>query len=102
MAEMSNAINMSFRVDKDLKKEADTLFKRLGLNTSVALNMFLRQSVEEQGIPFNSSLNPKPSRRLLKALKEADKIEKGLIKTKTYKNVDELFEDLDKWNTTSG
>ena len=41
MANISNAINMSFRVDKDLKKQADELFKNLGMNTSVALNMFL-------------------------------------------------------------
>lgn len=43
---------MSFRVDKKLKKQADALFKSLGLNTSVALNMFLAQCVHEQGIPF--------------------------------------------------
>ena len=41
MANISNAINMSFRVNKKLKKDADKLFKELGLNTSVALNMFL-------------------------------------------------------------
>jgi len=93
--EASNATNMSFRVDKELKKEADTLFKRLGLNTSVALNMFLRQSVEDQAIPFNSSLK-KPSRRLLKALKEAEKIESGKKYAKSYNNIEELFEDLDK------
>ena len=48
----SNTTNMSFRVDKKLKKQADLLFKSLGLNTSVALNMFLAQCVHEQGIPF--------------------------------------------------
>lgn len=45
MANISNAINMSFRVDKNLKKQADDLFKKLGMNTSVALNMFLTQCV---------------------------------------------------------
>lgn len=48
----SNTTNMSFRVDKNLKKKADILFRNLGLNTSVALNMFLAQCVREQGIPF--------------------------------------------------
>ncbi len=48
----SNTTNMSFRVDKTIKKKADALFKSLGLNTSVALNMFLTQCVREQGIPF--------------------------------------------------
>lgn len=41
ITEISNAINMSFRVDMGLKKQADKLFKKLRMNTSVALNMFL-------------------------------------------------------------
>ena len=80
MAEMSNAINMSFRVDKNLKKQADELFKKLGMNTSVALNMFLSQSVREQSIPFVSSMET-PNARLINALKEAEAIETGNIKT---------------------
>ena len=56
MANISNAVNMSFRVDKTLKNEADKLFKSLGLNTIVALNMFLAQSVREQSIPFISKI----------------------------------------------
>ncbi len=56
MANITEAINMSFRVDKELKKQADKLFKNLGLNTSVALNMFLTQCVREQAIPFTLSM----------------------------------------------
>lgn len=57
MTSMSNSVNMSFRVDKDLKKQADELFKNLGMNTSVALNMFLTQSVRQQALPFLPSMN---------------------------------------------
>lgn len=46
---------MSFRVDKELKKQADTLFRELGLNTSVALNMFLAQCIRNQALPFTPS-----------------------------------------------
>lgn len=52
MAKISEPINMSFRVDKELKQKADKLFKELGLNTSVALNMFLSQCVRNQALPF--------------------------------------------------
>ena len=55
----SNTTNMSFRVDRKLKKQADALFKSLGLNTSVALNMFLAQCVHEQGIPFTPKITSK-------------------------------------------
>lgn len=95
MANISNAINMSFRVDKELKQQADELFKNLGMNTSVALNMFLTQSVREQSIPFTPTMNI-PNKRLISALEEAEAIENGKIETKHYKNFEEALEDLDE------
>ena len=98
MENVSNTINMSFRVDKTLKNDADILFNKLGLNTSVALNMFLSQCVREQALPFVPSMNVsesnKPSRRLIKATKEADDILSGKIKAKGYNNVEEFINDM--------
>lgn len=94
MANISNAINMSFRVDKDLKKQADDLFKSLGMNTSVALNMFLTQSVREQAIPFIPSMEV-PNARLIKAMEEVEVIESGKIKSKKYKTFEEALEDIE-------
>jgi len=95
MANISNAVNMSFRVDKKLKKEADTLFKDLGLNTSVALNMFLNQCVREQGLPFVVTKKVS-SGRLAEAYKEAEAIASGVIKAKTYKTFEEAIDDIDE------
>ena len=47
---------VTVRVDKDLKESADSLFERLGLNMSVAFNMFLRKAVNEDAIPFPVSV----------------------------------------------
>ena len=94
MANISNAINMSFRVDKNLKKQADTLFKKLGINTSAALNMFLTQSVREQSIPFVPTMNV-PNERLLSAIKEVEDIESGKLKAKRYKTFEDALKDLD-------
>ena len=97
MANVSNAVNMSFRVDKDLKKQADILFKKLGMNTSVALNMFLTQSVLEQGIPFIVTLRTnEPKRELLESLEEAKEIRNGTKKVQSYKNIKELKKALDE------
>ena len=93
MANISNSINMSFRIDKNLKKQADELFKSLGMNTSVALNMFLTQSVREQSIPFIPSIEV-PNARLLSALEEAEKIKAGKIKAKKYNSFEEVLEDI--------
>lgn len=94
MANISNAINMSFRVDKDLKKQADELFRNLGMNTSVALNMFLTQSVREQSIPFIPSIEV-PNARLISAIEEVEAIESGKIKAKKYKTFEEAIENID-------
>ena len=94
MADISNAINMSFRVDKNLKKQADELFKKLGMNTSVALNMFLSQSVREQRIPFIPSIEV-TNARLISAMEEVEAIENGKIEAKKYKTFEEALEDID-------
>ena len=94
MADISNAINMSFRVDKNLKKQADELFKKLGMNTSVALNMFLSQSVREQRIPFIPSIEV-PNARLISAMEEVEAIENGKIEAKKYKTFEETLESIE-------
>lgn len=40
MENISNTTNLNVRVDSNLKKESDALFKKLGLNMSTAINMF--------------------------------------------------------------
>lgn len=94
MANISKTTTMSIRVDKNLKKEADILFKKLGLNTSVALNMFLNQCILEQGIPFIPSLEV-PNARLISAIDEADDIMSGKKKTKVYNSFNDLVKDID-------
>ena len=95
MTNPSDTINMSFRVNKNLKTQADKLFKNLGMNTSVALNMFLTQSVREQALPFQPNMiASEPNAELKAALQELDDIEKGKIKVKGYHNVNTFIEDM--------
>ncbi len=65
-------VNVTFRVDENLKKQADVLFSELGLNMSTAFNIFLRQSVREQQIPFQVSKNV-PNAQTLAAIDAAEK-----------------------------
>ena len=95
METISNSTNLNIRVDSNLKKDAEDLFKRLGLNMSSAINVFLTQSVREQAIPFEIR-EDKPNRKLLKALKEAEKMEKHPERYKGYHNLEELMKDLEK------
>ena len=45
-------VNVTIRMDDDLKKEADALFDELGMSFTTAVNVFVRQAVREGRIPF--------------------------------------------------
>lgn len=94
MSSIPNTTNLNVRVDSTLKQESDLLFKNLGLNMSTAINMFLTKCVKTSSIPFKIE-EPKPSKELKKALEEVDYMMKHSEKYKSYKSVEELFEDLD-------
>ena len=94
MSSIPNTTNLNVRVDSTLKEESDKLFKNLGLNMSTAINMFLTKCVKTSSIPFRVE-EPKPSKELMKALKELNYMEKYPEKYKVYNNIDELFKDLD-------
>ena len=51
-----NYVRVTIRVDKDLKERAETLFARLGMNMSTALNIFLHKAIDESAIPFPVSV----------------------------------------------
>ncbi|MDR1000165.1 MAG: type II toxin-antitoxin system RelB/DinJ family antitoxin [Clostridiales bacterium] len=44
--------NLTIRIDENIKQEAERLFNRIGLNMSAAINVFFRQAIREQSIPF--------------------------------------------------
>lgn len=49
--------NLNIRIDKDVKMQAENIFDALGLNMTTAVNIFLRQAIRENGIPFDVKLN---------------------------------------------
>ena len=44
---------LQVRIDSNLKKEAEVLFERLGISLADAVRMFVSQSIEQQGLPFD-------------------------------------------------
>jgi DNA-damage-inducible protein J len=49
---MADVTNLNIRIDRDLKVQADRLFNDMGMNLTTAVNVFVRQAVREQAIPF--------------------------------------------------
>ena len=51
---------LQVRVDDALKDEANRIFEGLGIDMSVAVRMFLKRAVLENGIPFRMTLPKEP------------------------------------------
>lgn len=44
---------LQVRIDADTKKQADALFNELGLDTSTAIRVFIKQALKNKAIPFS-------------------------------------------------
>lgn len=49
---MMTTVNTNIKMDPVVKQQAQTLFAELGMNMSTAINIFLKQAIREQAIPF--------------------------------------------------
>lgn len=84
---------INVRLDASLKQEAEELFSTLGLNMTSAINMFLRQAVRDQAIPFRVCKYPQPNATTLAAMREAERLAHD-PNAKTFSSVEELLKDL--------
>ena len=91
---MATAV-LQTRVDTETKLEAESLFDSLGLDIPTAIRLFLRQSINQQRIPFDI-VPPKYnfSEETLAAIDEARRISKD-SSVKSYSSAKELFEDCE-------
>ncbi|MDR1194598.1 MAG: type II toxin-antitoxin system RelB/DinJ family antitoxin [Peptococcaceae bacterium] len=74
----ADTINLSIRMERALKEQAESLFSELGMNMTTALNIFVRQSVRQGKIPFEISLN-RPNAETVAALREISDMRSGKI-----------------------
>ena len=68
--------NLNIRTDKEIKEAAEKIYSSLGLNMTTAINMFLRASIRESGIPFDLKLDV-PSDETIKAIEEGRSIKRN-------------------------
>lgn len=85
--------NLNIRTDKSVKEEADRIFSELGLNMTTAINMFLRTTIREHGIPFSLKLEI-PNDTTIAAIEEGRRIASD-PRIKGYRNMDDLKAALD-------
>lgn len=91
MTNLTSAINVN--VDTRIKEEATVILKDLGLNMNTFINMALTQVVKRNGVPFEI-VNPRPSKDMIDALKEADEMINNSEKYPRYSNWNDLKKSL--------
>jgi DNA-damage-inducible protein J len=75
------------RIRPDIKSEAESIIRELGLSVSTAFDLFYRQIIMTRGLPFDLRL---PNKATRKAIEDARKGH-----GEKFKTTDALFKDLD-------
>ena len=83
-------VNMSIRMDTELKKQAEAMLSDMGLNMTTAINMFLRQVVRQGRIPFEIATDI-PNAETLAAIND---VNNNRNMSKAYDSMEELMRDL--------
>jgi DNA-damage-inducible protein J len=59
---MAETTNLSIRLDRELKDQADQIFSAMGMSLTTAITVFVRQAVRQKKIPFEISLSDSESK----------------------------------------
>lgn len=83
-------ISTSISLDADVKAQAQALFADFGLDLSTAINIFLRQSIRENCIPFviHREIPNEETKRAI------ENVRNGVGLSKGFHSVADLMEDL--------
>ncbi len=85
---MTKTAVISARIDPELKATAERVFQELGLSTTQAITLFLKQVELQHGLPFEVRI---PNAATRSALQDAQ-ARRGL---REFDSVEELFADLE-------
>ena len=81
--------SMSIRLDSEVKEQAQLVFNHLGMDMTTAINIFLRQAIQYQGLPFDVRLDE--NRKLIQVLTDLDQ---NRNMSQSFESISDLMEDL--------
>lgn len=82
-------MSIIIRLDSEVKEQAQQVFSNLGMDMTTAINIFLRQAIQYQGLPFDVRLDE--NRKLLQVLTDLDQ---NRNMSQSFESVSDLMEDL--------
>ncbi|MFI3202616.1 MAG: type II toxin-antitoxin system RelB/DinJ family antitoxin [Eubacteriales bacterium] len=86
-------VSTNIRVEDEVKRKAVAIFSDLGIDMTTAVNMFLRQTIRHNGLPFDVKLDS-PNEDTLDAIREVEEMKKNPSQYKSYTDVGVMMEDL--------
>jgi DNA-damage-inducible protein J len=90
--------NVTARVEPEIKEKAEAILSSLGISASNGINMFYRQIIMWNGLPFRPSIPANRPTALDEMTKEEldSKLARGLAQAKAGEGMpaDELFDSL--------
>jgi len=88
--DMAKTGYITARVEPKLKASAGRVFSKVGVSTSDAITMFLRQVVLHDGLPFEVRVPNAETARALREMRNPTK----RAKMRTASTTEEMFEDI--------
>ena len=81
--------SMSIRLDSKVKEQAQQVFNHLGMDMTTAINIFLRQAIQYQGLPFDVKIDE--NRKLLQVVTD---VEQNRNMSRSFESASDLMKDL--------
>ena len=90
---MSKTSSIHIRVEPQIKEKVEKILESLGMTSTEAINIYLRQIIINSGIPFEIK-NPQFKDEMMDAIKEAEEMDKNPENYKSFETVEDFMEDL--------
>ena len=90
VTEMSNAINVNFKLDADVKKSMEKACQDMGLSMSAAFTIFAKKVARERRIPFEITADPFYSESNVRYLeRKMDEYKSGAMRVAGHSLIEE-------------
>jgi DNA-damage-inducible protein J len=87
---MAKSATMTIRLDPEVKSAAEEIYSHFGMTLTEAISIFLHQSLNVGGLPFN--LRPSPD--TLEAIREVKQMKNNPERFGGYATAQQMFDDI--------
>lgn len=92
---MAKSASISMRVNPQIKAQAESIYRSLGITLTEAINIFLHKSILEGGLPFDVR-QPRYNSETEAAMREARDILAWKVPAESYDSASTMFTALNE------